>query len=358
MFKVCKYCGKEIKIDNYPEGFCSKYCFNLYEKQHNFNQIRICLYCGKKYFWKKDQGNWDKNNNEIVIFSQHGKHGISSKRFCCYECGRKYQEEIRHKNYKNKTGYDHSNQNPKVIEKMQNSFLKKYGVKNPMQFIDIKNKSQKTMIEKYGYKTNVQCEKTRAILKNNLGVEYPFQSKEIQKKVKQTCLKKYGVENFYSSVEYKNLYKNKNWVKLIKEKEYKTKKNNNSFNKSYPEEEILKKLLKKFPDTIYQYRSELYPFNCDFYIPSLDLYIEYQGIWTHGKEAYNKNNQEHIKIVNLWKEKSKEINFKNKKKNYYIKAINIWTILDPLKRKIAKRNNLNYLEFFTLEEFIKWYNNQ
>ena len=35
--------------------------------------------------------------------------------------------------------------------------------------------------------------------------------------------------------------------------------------------------------------------------------------------------------------------------------INTWTILDVKKRNIAKENNLNFLEFYTLDEFYIWY---
>ena len=39
----------------------------------------------------------------------------------------------------------------------------------------------------------------------------------------------------------------------------------------------------------------------------------------------------------------------------YKNAINVWTIRDPLKRKTAKDNGLNWLEFFTIKKFMKWY---
>ena len=39
----------------------------------------------------------------------------------------------------------------------------------------------------------------------------------------------------------------------------------------------------------------------------------------------------------------------------YSHAIETWTISDPLKRKTAIKNNLNWLEFWTIPEFMKWY---
>ena len=138
---------------------------------------------------------------------------------------------------------------------------------------------------------------------------------------------------------------------------FKTKKENNSFNKSQEEQKIKKLLLNKFKNLKCQYKSKVYPFACDFYIPSLDLYVEYQGFWTHGQYnhkiygPFDKNNNEHVNLLNIWIDKSKTSNF-------YKKAIHVWTESDPLKRETAKKNNLNWIEFFTMDQFMEWYNKQ
>ena len=46
-----------------------------------------------------------------------------------------------------------------------------------------------------------------------------------------------------------------------------------------------------------------YPYSCDFYIKSKDLFIEYQGHWTHGYEPFNENKEEHIKYLEKMQEK-------------------------------------------------------
>lgn len=48
-----------------------------------------------------------------------------------------------------------------------------------------------------------------------------------------------------------------------------------------------------------------------------------------------------INILNIWKEKSKT-------SDYYKTAINVWTNTDVIKRNTAKKNNLNYLEIFSI----------
>lgn len=115
-----------------------------------------------------------------------------------------------------------------------------------------------------------------------------------------------------------------------------------------PEQTIYLRLLTKFQSIIYQYFSSSYPFNCDFYIPEIDTYIEYQGYWTHGKEPYDKNNPLHQEKVKLWESKNTV---------QYIKAIKDWTERDVLKRKTAKNNGLNWIEFFNIKEFENWFKN-
>ena len=210
-----------------------------------------------------------------------------------------------------------------INQRRKQTVFKKYGVENVNQNIQIKNKIKQTSSERYG----------------GIG----FASKELNDKVKAVVIEKYGVDNPSKSEE-------------IKAKKIATQKKNKAFHKSSHEEYIYDKLVQKFTDVRRQYRSKLYPFACDFYIPELDLYIEHQGTWRHGKYSekkiyglYNPNNPEHQKILKIWQEKA-DAGSKN-----YAQAINTWTRSDPLKRETAKKNNLNWIEFFTINEFDSWY---
>ena len=97
-----------------------------------------------------------------------------------------------------------------------------------------------------------------------------------------------------------------------------------------------------------------YPFACDFYIPSLDLFIECQYAMFHNKRPYlgNEDDLKEIEIIKEKAEKRKQITGKNKSR--YDALIEIWTKHDVLKRNTAKQNNLNYLEFFTILELENW----
>ena len=82
-------------------------------------------------------------------------------------------------------------------EKAKETFLKKYGVNNPMKSKDIRKKAQQTNLEKYGVRFPTQSKKiTKKRKLNNLkkySVDEPSKLPEIKEKIKQTCLQKYGV---------------------------------------------------------------------------------------------------------------------------------------------------------------------
>ena len=72
-----------------------------------------------------------------------------------------------------------------------------------------------------------------------------------------------------------------------------------------------------------------YPFNCDFYIISKDLFIEYQGHQTHYIEPFDKNNKKHLELKQQFIEKGYDMS--------------TWYFRDPYKLKIAIENNINLL---------------
>lgn len=161
------------------------------------------------------------------------------------------------------------------------------------------------------------------------------------------CLQLSGENNGFYNKKHTEETKEK-----IRKTSYNTKRKNNSFNTSQEEQTIYKYLLLKFKHVYTQYKSKKYPFNCDFYIPEKDLYIEYQGHWTHGiynheiLGNYNPNNPKHQEILKIWR---------NKNTKYFNNAIYTWTILDPKKLQFIQKYNLNLIKFYSIREFMEWY---
>ena len=176
-----------------------------------------------------------------------------------------------------------------------------------------------------GLKGHITKEETRIKISNsNKGIKRNATSTSFSKGHKPWNAGKKGVqhwkdgqkEKYYSTLAQNGWYKRKTKIEIQVEKE---------LVQQYGRENV-----------IYQYHSDArYPFNCDFYIISEDLFIEVNNWWHHGPHPLNPNNEEDINLLNEWKEKAKT-------SSQFQAAIYTWTVRDQLKIKTAKENNLNY----------------
>ena len=211
-----------------------------------------------------------------------------------------------------------------------------------------------------------KLKKTQINLYNGVGLG----SQEIYEKATDTLQEKYGVNNAmhipsvlddYSSpflnVE---VYKKAVQSKLKnKEKMLEFYKKNdiipeNMFKFSSLEKIVFVNLIKKFgkSDVYYQYgihpSDSRYPYSCDFYVKSLDLFIEVNVHWSHGGHWFDSNNHDdNLRVSHLSQFDKKS----------YKTAIRTWIRDDVRKRITAKKNHLNYLVFWDikLDDFYKWF---
>lgn len=146
------------------------------------------------------------------------------------------------------------------------------------------------------------------------GKENIFQTNFVKEKIKETCLKKYGVEHYNKSKHFKQKMSIIASSEDFQNKRNTTLKNNNTWSSSKDEEYIYNELIKYFSNIYRQYKSELYPFNCDFYIPEIDTYIEYQGSDLHNFKPYDCNNINHQNEIIQLKEKAEKRKQITKKK--------------------------------------------
>lgn len=116
---------------------------------------------------------------------------------------------------------------------------------------------------------------------------------------------------------------------------------NGTLTTSGPETRCLEYAQKLFPNTSSQDVSEAYPFHIDIHINEMNVYIEYQGTWTHGEHPYNPEDKNDVAKAEYWKSKGTK---------YYLSAYNNWTVSDPKKRLVAKKNGLRWYECWTEEE--------
>lgn len=206
--------------------------------------------------------------------------------------------------------------------------------------------AENTRIQFENMSDSDRIERGRKISKSNIGREFPQDVRDKISSSQKGVPKKFSKPN-PTTFKRGNLPWNKGkvgvqrWVVGQAEKRYNTMKENNSFNKSSDEEKLYENLCNQYgsDDVKRQYKDSRYPFSCDFYIVSEDLFIELNAHWTHGPHPFNKDNPDDIKLLEFWKSKSDG-------KNMYSNAIDVWTRRDVIKRRTALENGINYIAIY------------
>ena len=329
-----------------------------------------------------------KSNSELIYLIKN-KNNLENLHIFC-KCGNK-NNFINHKyGYCFHCSIHCKYHKQDKLKKMQDTCEKNNGVKNPYQIPRVKQKAmdfynnpdnvekrnikiQNTKFQRCGYKNNFSSPDPklngRAKCKELYGDEEIFRTEHFKKVTARNNIKKFGKKSYSQTDEYKNLFKDKEWVerrenkksetvevrygckyisqvKEFKDKRLNTLRKNKTFNTSKPEQRCYELLKSRFIDTINHYKDERYPFECDLYIPSKDLFIELNFFWTHYKEPFDKNNQEHLKRLDI---------LKSKNTKFYRNAIYTWADLDVRKLKTFIDNKLNYKIFYREKEFVEWF---
>lgn len=212
-----------------------------------------------------------------------------------------------------------------AYEKAVQTNVRKYGVSNVMQNDIIKSNLAKQNTTIYG------------------GVS-PFCAQYVQDKAM-----KHKLENIHAMVDD---YKKRGII------------DGKLFNQSYFEMVVFYELIQRFgkDDVFYEYGlhpyDKRYPFSCDFYVKSLDLFIEINVHYSHGGHWFDDTSHDDLL-------RKKHLMASGKKRS--INAVKTWCEKDVLKRNAAKASGIRYLVFWDgrshklgnervpdLSDFYKW----
>lgn len=197
---------------------------------------------------------------------------------------------------------------------------------------------------RYSYiMSNYVCteERNKKVSESNKGRKF---SEETLKKISESNKKSYKYHITPTSWKKGNIPWNKGKKGVQKHTENQDIKyresmiKNGWFRHSKDEEALYKELVDKYgKDNVIRqyYDKDRYPFSCDFYIPSEDLFIELNRFWHHGSHPFDKTSKDDIDLLEEWKSKASD-------NNQYAEAIKTWTIRDVKKIETARQNNLNY----------------
>lgn len=356
---------KEIN-KNYNNIFSSvQEIIYLIENMNNLEKLNIFCRCG--------------NKNTFIRYK------IGYRKHCCYKCSNTDPQVLKQNKENVKLAWSKKSKDEKDIisQKMLNSKNRRT-LEEKRQTFERQSNATKRMWNNFtkqdivalgqkisfahSMRSNEQKRKSVEKQQATMNLKSPEEKKEILNKISRKLRSRSREEldrTYKKSLESKAKNGNLPWDNKFRNsvreghkrrtKEQKlltqmkindTKRKNNSFHTSKPENKGYLKLLTKFADAIHHYTDPRYPFECDFYIPSQDLFIELNFHWTHGDEPFNKDNFKHLNVLQKWKDKNSK---------FYKNAIYCWTDLDVRKLETFKKNNLNYKIFYTEKEFNEWF---
>lgn len=179
-FPKCKYCGAPTKFINLKSGyreFCSKKCMNSSENiQERKKETSLKN-------WGTSNPMQSKQIQTKYKKSVHQKYGVDNV-FQLEETKKKIKQTCL-----KKYGVEHHLQNKCCIDKQKKTNIDKYGVECISQREDYKQKIHQTCLEKYG------------------GVGY--ESELINNKIVDTMMNKYAVDNISKSEDNKKIVSDK-----------------------------------------------------------------------------------------------------------------------------------------------------
>ena len=201
--------------------------------------------------------------------------------------------------------------------------------------------NKKRMIDKYGVEYNSQrkeqIEKRKETLIEKYGTTNLHDVPEFEKKSKDTIMKKTGYDSYFKIPEVRKLA----YEQLL---------NDSITGKSKKEDSVYDMLVELgYNDAIRHYISDDYPYPCDFYIPSLDMYIEYHGSQYHNKRAYLGTSEDIKEANELLDKDKKRCEETRRNKSPYFSIFNTWANIDCKRRNTVNERKLKYLELYSCD---------
>lgn len=210
-------------------------------------------------------------------------------------------------------------------EKRTATLVERYGVEHSNQDPDILLRMQNTL---------------RATMNDRHGVDYPTQIPEVAEKVRksrqETMTSLYGAPDSVLVPE-------------IREKIFEARRLNGTLNDSKPEDALEVLLQNRFGmDDVLRnvVVDDRYPFHVDYYIKSRDMFIELNGDRSHNDHWFDSSDERDQSLVRFWMGRADELESEFGGQSRYRSFIRVWTETDVAKREAARINKLNYLVFW------------
>lgn len=188
---VCEICGKPTELyKSVYRRFCSNVC-----SRKGISKTKKEKY-GEDYFSVEMKR---RASNRTEEQKQKFRDSCRNAKLNRTPEQKEQEQRKREETFIKKYGYKVPIQIPDIKEKIKETCKEKYGVEHPMQNKEVFERAENTFIEKYGIRNPFMSEeikkKSRETNLKKLGVEYPSQSQEVIKKRIENSIKKYGTEH-------------------------------------------------------------------------------------------------------------------------------------------------------------------
>ena len=279
---ICKICNKKFN-SHIPSAFHLTKMHNMsikdyYDKFYKKENEGICPVCGK--------------STKFIRFVE------GYRVFCSSKCAANYLETIEKRKATNfkKIGVCFPLQNESIKNKTKNTILEKYGVENPSQIQDVKDKKIKTTLEHYGVINPFNIDRVK---------EHCREKAKIKGKHKKFYFKKYSY--LYKTgkiIDFNNglitiQCNNCNNISTMDQHLFfvRLKRGHNpclNCNKlthpiSHKEEELYSIIKEQYHGIIKRNNRKIIPpQELDFYLPDINLAIEFNGTYWHADKRFYK----------------------------------------------------------------------
>ena len=253
------------------EGSCGRIivfkceqCDKLFEVSYNLSTLengrRFCT-MGCKYVASRKGGILQKE------FEQ--EFGVSNV-FAREDVKKKIQDTMLER-----YGVDNISKSEEIKEKKKNTTLEHYGVNSPFKSPELRECTAQTYFEKYGVRT-LYCsqipqlrEKQVATHLERYGYSYSFENPEIRAHAVDSIRERFGVDYAWQSSKVRG----KILDSLIA--------NGNIFTSNH-ELKFYERLKKIFGEENVTHQIKIHKWPIDFYVKSLDAYVQFDGRYWHG----------------------------------------------------------------------------
>lgn len=224
---------------------------------------------------------------------------------------------------------------------MKRGSLAKFGVKNVWELPEMQKRMAKTRKKRYGAEYTLQDGSTLQAQAREKAMETlqeqlldPTFVADRSARIRETTRLRYGVDHISRDP-------------AVLQKMHETRMRNHSYGKSKSEDRLYEMLVFLYgaDDVKRQYKdADRYPYACDFYIVSRDLFIELNAHAVHGGKWYEEDDPVYALSKNVDYYTAEEM--RRKDSSFYRHVVDVWTVRDVRKRESARRHNLNYVVFW------------